>query len=87
VHVLQADAPPTAWIPDVSVSVLSALVAAPLRREKESQMFGLSASHLLIFAIVGLLLFGNRLPSTMRSLGEGLREFKKGMNAIGDDNQ
>jgi sec-independent protein translocase protein TatA len=50
-------------------------------------MFGLSASHLLIFAIVGLLLFGNRLPSTMRSLGEGLREFKKGMNAIGDDNQ
>ena len=48
-------------------------------------MFGLSVSHLLLFAIVVLLLFGNRLPSTMRSLGESLREFKRGLNSA-DEN-
>ena len=35
--------------------------------------------------IVVLLLFGNRLPSVMRSLGEGVVEFKKGMQGIEDD--
>jgi sec-independent protein translocase protein TatA len=45
-------------------------------------MFGfLSTSHLILFAIVGLLLFGNRLPATMRSLGQSLREFKDGLNS------
>jgi len=48
-------------------------------------MFGLSASHLMLFAIVGLLLFGNRLPSTMRSLGASLREFKHGLNSADED--
>ena len=47
-------------------------------------MFGLSVSHLLIFAVAGLLLFGNRLPATMRSLGQSLTEFKKGL-ASGDE--
>ncbi len=49
-------------------------------------MFGLSASHLMLFAIVVLLLFGKRLPGTMRSLGESLREFRNGLNST-DDNQ
>lgn len=47
-------------------------------------MFGLSMTQLLIFAIVGLLLFGNRLPATMRSVGRSLTEFKKGL-ASGDE--
>lgn len=36
--------------------------------------------QMLIVAMVVLLLFGNRLPSVMRSLGQGITEFKKGMS-------
>jgi sec-independent protein translocase protein TatA len=46
---------------------------------------GLSPLHLLVILVVFLLLFGNRLPSVMRSLGEGVVEFKKGMQGIEDD--
>ena len=35
--------------------------------------------QVVIVALVILLLFGNRLPSVMRSLGEGITEFKKGI--------
>jgi sec-independent protein translocase protein TatA len=45
-------------------------------------MFGLSAAHMLIFGIVAILLFGNRLPSVARSLGRSLVEFKKGMSEL-----
>jgi sec-independent protein translocase protein TatA len=45
-------------------------------------MMGLSAIHMLIFGIVAILLFGNRLPSVARSLGRSLIEFKKGMNEL-----
>lgn len=43
----------------------------------------------IILGLVVLLLFGNRLPSVMRSLGEGITEFKKGVNGEGssDPNQ
>ena len=37
----------------------------------------------LIVLLVVLLLFGSRLPSVMRSLGEGITEFKKGMSGDG----
>jgi sec-independent protein translocase protein TatA len=40
--------------------------------------------ELLILGFVVLLLFGNRLPSVMRSLGLGVTEFKKGMQGIED---
>lgn len=43
-----------------------------------------STPDLLIIAFVVLLLFGNRLPSVMRSLGEGVVEFKKGIQGIED---
>jgi sec-independent protein translocase protein TatA len=39
---------------------------------------------LLIVAVIVLLLFGNRLPSVMRSLGKGVNEFKKGIEGIDD---
>jgi len=32
-----------------------------------------------------LLLFGSRLPKVMRSLGEGIVEFKRGVQGIEDD--
>ena len=42
--------------------------------------------ELLIIAFIILLLFGNRLPSLMRSLGRGVVEFKEGLHGVpGDD--
>jgi sec-independent protein translocase protein TatA len=41
--------------------------------------------ELLIIAFVALLIFGNRLPSVMRSLGKSVTEFKKGVAGIEDD--
>lgn len=39
----------------------------------------------LIIALIGLLLFGRRLPEVGRSLGKGIIEFKKGLKGIEDD--
>lgn len=41
--------------------------------------------ELSILAIIILLLFGNRLPGVMRSLGRGVVEFKKGVQGIEDE--
>lgn len=38
-----------------------------------------SPMSMLIILVIMLLLFGNRLPSVMRSLGQSAHEFKKGM--------
>lgn len=44
--------------------------------------------ELLIIAFIILLLFGNRLPSVMRSLGRGVVEFKEGLHGTpGDDEE
>ena len=48
-------------------------------------MGAFSIWHLLIFGFIALLLFGNRLPSVMRSLGQGIVEFKKGLQGIEND--
>lgn len=45
----------------------------------------MTTSGMLILGLVVLLLFGNRLPSVMRSLGEGITEFKKGMEGDGSN--
>ena len=42
-------------------------------------MFSFGGTQLLILLVVVLLLFGNRLPETMRSLGKSVTEFKKGV--------
>jgi sec-independent protein translocase protein TatA len=47
-------------------------------------MFGTSIWQILIVLLVVLLLFGNRLPSVARSLGQSLIEFKKGVKEIED---
>lgn len=39
----------------------------------------------VMIALVMLLLFGSRLPSVARSIGEAMREFKKGVSDISDD--
>jgi len=41
--------------------------------------------ELVIIGMIFLLLFGNRLPGVMRSMGRGIVEFKKGVKGIEDD--
>lgn len=41
--------------------------------------------EMVIFGVIALLLFGSRLPSTMKSLGQSITQFKKGMNDTSDD--
>ncbi len=50
--------------------------------------FGMgSGMDMLIILLIVLLLFGNRLPTVMRSLGQGVTEFKKGVAGIEDDHK
>ncbi len=39
----------------------------------------------IVIMIIGLLLFGKRLPEVGKSLGKGIVEFKKGLQGIEDD--
>ncbi len=41
--------------------------------------------EVLIIGFVALLIFGNRLPGVMKSLGKSVTEFKKGVAGIEDD--
>lgn len=50
-------------------------------------MFGLGATELVIVGLIVLLLFGNRLPSVMRSLGRGMFEFKKGIQGVDEEDE
>ncbi|MGE3681572.1 MAG: twin-arginine translocase TatA/TatE family subunit [Bdellovibrionales bacterium] len=45
----------------------------------------LSLTHILIFLLIALVVFGpSRLPGLGRGLAEGLRNFKKGLRGEGD---
>lgn len=44
-------------------------------------MFGIGTTELLVIGVVILVLFGSRIPQTMKSLGLGLRQFKEGINS------
>ncbi|MCA9079975.1 MAG: twin-arginine translocase TatA/TatE family subunit [Planctomycetaceae bacterium] len=48
-------------------------------------MFAPGWTQLIIVLLIGLLFFGNRLPSTMRSLGKSINEFKKGIKEGEED--
>lgn len=41
--------------------------------------------HMIIVGIIGLLLFGKRLPEIGKSLGKSVVEFKKGLSGVEDD--
>lgn len=47
--------------------------------------FGLDPIHWVILAVIGILLFGKRLPDVGRSLGKGIIEFKKGLKGLEDE--
>lgn len=42
-------------------------------------------TEMLVIGVVAILIFGNRLPSVMRSLGKSVTEFKKGVAGIEED--
>ena len=48
-------------------------------------MFGVGWTEMLILGVIGLLLFGKRLPEVARNLGKGMMEFKKGMYDLQDE--
>jgi sec-independent protein translocase protein TatA len=39
----------------------------------------------IVILILGLLIFGRRLPEVGRSMGQGIREFKKGLKDVEND--
>ncbi len=41
--------------------------------------------EMMIILVVGVLLFGRKLPEVGRSLGKGIVEFKKGLKGLEDD--
>lgn len=45
----------------------------------------LGPMELAIICIVGILLFGKRLPEVGRSLGRSIVEFKKGIKGVDDE--
>ena len=48
---------------------------------------GIGTMELVIVGLIILILFGSRLPSVMRSLGQGVTEFKKGVQGIEDEKE
>jgi sec-independent protein translocase protein TatA len=39
----------------------------------------------IVIGVVGLLIFGKRLPQVGKSLGQGIVEFKKGLQGMNDE--
>ena len=48
-------------------------------------MFMPGPTEMMIILVIGVLLFGKRLPEVGRSLGKGIVEFKKGVRGIEDE--
>jgi sec-independent protein translocase protein TatA len=46
---------------------------------------GLGTGEIIVLMIIGVLLFGRKLPEVGRYLGKGIVEFKKGMKGLEDD--
>ena len=50
-----------------------------------TRMVGLGVAEILVVCVIGLLLFGNRLPSLARWLGRSFMEFRKGVSGLEED--
>jgi sec-independent protein translocase protein TatA len=47
--------------------------------------FSLGAQEMIVLLILGVLLFGRKLPEVGRYLGKGIVEFKKGIRGLEDE--
>lgn len=47
--------------------------------------FNLGAQEMIVLLVVGVLLFGRKLPEVGRYLGKGIVEFKKGIKGLEDE--
>lgn len=45
----------------------------------------IGTTEMIVILVIGLLIFGNRLPEVGRSLGRGLMEFKRGLRNMQDE--
>src|SRR5580704_8772764 len=50
-----------------------------------ASIFNLGAGEIVVLLVLGVLLFGRRLPEVGRYLGKGIVEFKKGIKGLEDD--
>jgi sec-independent protein translocase protein TatA len=48
-------------------------------------IFNLGAQEMIILLVIGVLLFGRKLPEVGRYLGKGIVEFKKGIKGLEDE--
>lgn len=48
-------------------------------------IFNLGTPEILVLLVLGVLLFGRRLPEVGRYLGKGIVEFKKGLKGLEDE--
>jgi sec-independent protein translocase protein TatA len=48
-------------------------------------LFNLGGQEMIILLIIGVLLFGRKLPEVGRYLGKGIVEFKKGIKGLEDE--
>ncbi|MCG8521913.1 MAG: twin-arginine translocase TatA/TatE family subunit [Pseudomonadales bacterium] len=46
---------------------------------------GIGAMEITVLAILGVLIFGKRLPDVGKNIGRGIIEFKKGLSGITDE--
>jgi len=48
-------------------------------------MFGLGTAEIAVILVLGLILFGNRLPEMARWMGKSLVEFRKEASKLSED--